>query len=102
MLYSIVLYITDIYNLPVHNIGIDQLAQVVQQNSATAQESAAASEEMNGQSEVLQQLLSRFKLKENGAPRSMQLPGRQAQNLQAKPETAGFTQSAENLGFGKY
>jgi methyl-accepting chemotaxis protein len=30
------------------NIGIDQVAQVVQQNSATAEESAAASQEMSG------------------------------------------------------
>jgi methyl-accepting chemotaxis protein len=45
------------------NIGIDQVTQVVQQNSATAQESAAASEEMNGQSETLQHLIRRFQLK---------------------------------------
>jgi methyl-accepting chemotaxis protein len=35
---------------------------VVQQNSATAQESAAASEEMSGQASVLQNLIGRFKL----------------------------------------
>jgi methyl-accepting chemotaxis protein len=45
------------------NSGIDQVAQVVQQNSATAEESAAASEEMSGQSNLLQQLISEFKLK---------------------------------------
>lgn len=45
------------------NIGIDQVAQVVQQNSATAQESAAASEEMNGQANMLEELISNFKLK---------------------------------------
>jgi len=44
------------------NTGIDQVANVVQQNSATAQESAAASEEMHGQSNMLQQLISRFSL----------------------------------------
>ena len=44
------------------NAGIDQVAQVVQQNSATAEESAAASEEMSGQSSLLQQLISQFKL----------------------------------------
>ena len=42
--------------------GIDQVAQVVQQNSATAQQSAAASEEMNGQAIVLHSLVSHFKL----------------------------------------
>jgi methyl-accepting chemotaxis protein len=45
------------------NIGIDQVAQVVQQNSATAEESAAASEEMSSQSSLLQELASKFKLK---------------------------------------
>jgi len=49
------------------NIGIDQVAQVIQHNSATAQESAAASEEMSGQSDVLQQLIAQFKLKEGNS-----------------------------------
>ncbi len=46
------------------NMAVDQVAQVVQQNSATSEESAAASEEMSSQAQVLQQLISRFKLKE--------------------------------------
>jgi len=45
------------------NSGIDQVAQVTQQNSATAQESAAASQEMSGQSSLLDELISQFKLK---------------------------------------
>jgi len=58
--------------------GMDDIAQVVEQNSATAEESAAAAEEstaatqesanaareMNKQSTTLQQLISRFTLKE--------------------------------------
>ena len=48
------------------NVGIDQVAQVVQQNSATAQESAAASEEMSSQSSLLQELISQFRLKDDG------------------------------------
>ncbi|MDR2532713.1 MAG: methyl-accepting chemotaxis protein [Oscillospiraceae bacterium] len=47
------------------NKGIDQVAQVVQQNSATAEESASASEEMSGQSAVLEELIARFKLIKN-------------------------------------
>ncbi|MDR1736652.1 MAG: hypothetical protein LBR85_07290, partial [Oscillospiraceae bacterium] len=35
----------------------------VQQNSATAEESAAASEEMSGQANMLEELISQFKLK---------------------------------------
>jgi len=42
---------------------MDQVAQVVQQNSATAEQSAAASEEMSGQSDMLQELIARFRLK---------------------------------------
>jgi len=45
------------------NTGIDQVAQVVHQNSATAEESAAASEELSSQAEMLEILLSKFKLK---------------------------------------
>lgn len=42
--------------------GIDQISSVVQTNSATAQESAAASEELSGQAQMLKELAGRFKL----------------------------------------
>ena len=45
---------------------IDQVSHVVQQNNATAQESAAASEEMSSQSVVLEELISQFKIKNEG------------------------------------
>ncbi len=45
------------------NIGISQVSNVVRQNSVTAEQSAAASEEMCGQSAMLQQLVSQFTLK---------------------------------------
>jgi len=45
------------------NAGIDQVSRIVQQNSATAEESAAASEEMSTQATVLQELMTRFKIK---------------------------------------
>jgi len=44
--------------------GIDQVAQVIHLNSATAEESAAAAEEMSGQSAMLQELISHLKLNE--------------------------------------
>lgn len=44
-------------------IGIDQISSVVQTNSATAEESAAASEELSGQSQMLKDLVGQFKLK---------------------------------------
>jgi len=43
--------------------GIDQVAQVIQMNSATAEESAAASEEMSSQSAILKELISHFRLR---------------------------------------
>ena len=44
-------------------IGMSQISSVVQTNSATAEESAAASEELNSQAKVLNGLVSKFKLK---------------------------------------
>lgn len=43
--------------------GVDQISSVVQTNSATAEESAAASEELSGQAQILKSLVGRFKLK---------------------------------------
>ncbi|MCL2456282.1 MAG: methyl-accepting chemotaxis protein, partial [Defluviitaleaceae bacterium] len=44
------------------SIGLNQISQVVQSNSAVSEEAAAAAEELNSQAEVLQQLVSYFKL----------------------------------------
>ncbi|MEG0899877.1 MAG: methyl-accepting chemotaxis protein [Oscillospiraceae bacterium] len=46
-------------------MGIDQISSVVQTNSATAEESAAASEELNGQAQMLKNLVGNFVLQEN-------------------------------------
>ena len=52
--------------------GIDQISSVVQTNSATAEESAAASEELSGQANLLKELVGRFTLrKEVGGSRAM-------------------------------
>lgn len=45
--------------------GIDQISSVVQTNSATAEESAAASEELSGQAQMLKNLVGQFKLKDS-------------------------------------
>ena len=44
--------------------GIAQISSVVQSNVATAEASAAASEELSGQAAMLRELVGRFKLKE--------------------------------------
>ncbi|RGK73816.1 methyl-accepting chemotaxis protein [Enterocloster bolteae] len=41
---------------------IDQISYVVQNNSATSEESAAASEELSGQAQMLKELVGRFKI----------------------------------------
>lgn len=43
--------------------GIDQISAVVQTNSATAEQSAAASEELSSQAQLLKDLVSKFSLK---------------------------------------
>lgn len=49
--------------------GIDQIATVVQTNSATSEESAAASQELSSQAHMLHQLFSSFRVgKEDSAP----------------------------------
>ncbi|MBC3805188.1 HAMP domain-containing protein [Acetobacterium fimetarium] len=45
------------------NMGIEQVAQVVQNNSATAEQSAAASEELSGQAEMLKDMIGQFQLR---------------------------------------
>ena len=45
------------------NIGVDQVAEVIQKNSAVAQENSAASLEMSSQSNILEALITQFKLK---------------------------------------
>ncbi len=47
--------------------GIEQLSQVVQTNSATAQEAAAASEELSSQAVLLKTMVDQFKLNETDA-----------------------------------
>ena len=46
-------------------LGIDQISSVVQTNSATAEESAAASEELAGQAQLLKDLVAQFKLEDS-------------------------------------
>lgn len=49
--------ISEVYN------GIDQIAEVVESNTAISEESAAASEELSSESESLQNMIDKFKLR---------------------------------------
>ena len=42
--------------------GVEQIANVIQRNTATAEESAASSEELSGQATILKSLTDRFEL----------------------------------------
>jgi len=92
------------------NQGIDQVAQVIQQNSATAEESAAASEEMSGQSLMLEELVSRFRLKDSGSSFRGLGSGHSGPSLNAIPAPKAHSpeptfEGSANIGgdgFGKY
>jgi len=45
--------------------GISTITQVVQQNSAATEQSAAAAEQMSGQATMPEELVKRFKLRNN-------------------------------------
>jgi len=84
------------------NLGIDQVAQVVQQNTATAQQSAAASEEMSSQSAMLQQLISQFNLKnaEDGPQVSRRIGG--GSTLPQPEQQDNKPSGTPRDSFGKY
>ena len=46
--------------------GISQISAVVQSNSATSEESAAASEQLSSQAQIMDQLMSKFRLRDYG------------------------------------
>ena len=50
------------------SLGIEEVATVVHMNSATSEESAAASEELSSKANVLRDLASQFKLSDNAVP----------------------------------
>jgi methyl-accepting chemotaxis protein len=56
------------------NVGVEKVAHIVQQNSATAEESAAASLEMRNQSAMLEKLIAQFQLRDKGSGSNNELP----------------------------
>lgn len=79
------------------NKGIQQVAQVVQQNSATAEQSAASSQEMSSQSSILRELVSQFNLREKVAP------GIKKHSLPVHPDKVDNSYDSYNMeDYGKY
>ena len=80
------------------NRGIEQVSQVVQTNSATAEQSAATSEELSGQAELLKEMVSRFRLKgQVQAKPARALPQGRGEAKPARPRI-----SLNDREFGKY
>ena len=60
------------------SIGLNEISKVVQDNSATAEESASASQELNTQAEILKQRVSFFQLKDTGGNWAYSAPDHRA------------------------
>ena len=80
-------------------VGIDQIASVVQTNSATAEQSAATSEELSGQARLLNSLLSRFTFRNDsedskGMLGSTPTPSHRRESAAPKPAKSIFQASA--------
>jgi methyl-accepting chemotaxis protein len=69
------------------NGGLDQIDQVTQANTASAEESASAAEELNGQAQQLKIMVSRFQLSSEG-PSSRPSPAGSPDFRRSKPTTA--------------
>ena len=69
------------------NTGTGQIAEVIQRNSSTAQETAAAAQELSSQSEILKDLISVFNLRNSGSSASTSTikAVSTSQNLMPKP-----------------
>ncbi|WKY44997.1 methyl-accepting chemotaxis protein [Eubacteriaceae bacterium ES2] len=67
--------------------GIDAVASVVQTNSATAEESAASSQELSSQAQLLKEMIASFKIKQKDKiGRGMKTPSPQAEKTPVKLE----------------
>jgi methyl-accepting chemotaxis protein len=88
------------------NTGIEQVSQVTQTNSATAEESAAASEELSSQATLLKEMVGRFSLKGQahiGGQKASFQPQAPARALGASKPSSGKPKIALNdREFGKY
>lgn len=78
------------------NQGLVQLDQVTQQNSAGAEELAAASQEMSGQAVTVKEILGKFKLSQQGSgPMAGTMSGGIPQNMHKKARAAGQQYAAQ-------
>jgi len=82
------------------NTGIEQVAQAVNDNNSTVRESADTSERLSGQSNILQKMMTKFKLKSDAAVRGIPSKAAPAGRLALRGADAAYTDGG--LSFGKY
>lgn len=84
--------------------GVEQISSVVQTNSATAEESAAASEELSGQAAMLKNYVSRFKLEQSNHNQNLSSGQAEYDSLRDSilPETETFYTDPAYTGTQKY
>lgn len=92
------------------NDGISRIDEVTQQNTASAEEGAAAAEELSSQAAQLEDILKRFRLKRDGSVRHFSAAA--APRIKPAKPTTGWGQSAQSgtiaqialddSDFGKY
>ncbi len=89
--------------------GINQISKVTQSNTATAEESAAASEEMAGQAQMLKGMIQEFQLKKRTQEDAFKLAAPKRYEQESKEEEQEWEQEQESSeislqgdDFGKY
>ena len=75
---------------------------MVQQNSATAEESAASSEEMSGQAEVMAGLVSQFKLRDSAASHRLSQPTQELPSLEYEDDSMDNSSPQSGFAHSKY
>jgi len=97
------------------NMGVMQISQVVQTNSATSQQSAASSQELSSQADTLNYMVGRFKVRKNSKAKSgyelldnniigylEEADKKSKPNLKKKPVNNKKNISLDAMDFGKY
>ncbi len=84
------------------NQGIDEVSMVTQTNSATAQQSAAASQQMSSQAMMLKDMVDRFKLKGSSGRTSMSYKKSKSYTDHSNDAVEEMHISLDDREFGKY
>ncbi len=81
-------------------LGVEQISSVVQTNSATAEESAAASEELSGQAQTLKDLIHKFQLNEQADQNNEYSQGRDNQSEPSQEDSENIIPNSKLQSYG--